>query len=253
MRASKSIFLSLLFLALGFSFVAAQETAKTCTVVDVAGGSYYDRLWLFTVEETTDGFDNGWDGYKFLKTICSAPQIYAVTVSGNLQVSTVSNVNDKVIGFIPGDATDYKLTFSHTKLSDSYQQLYLIDRLTGKITDVYAEGSVYNFSAKKGDIIERFVLVTSSNQQDAFGEVKNDDNKAKNVKVYSVGSKLYVDNHNNQKAVLKIVNVRNGKIEKCLDVDSESFMSFDTNLELGAYIVCVVLDNAMANTTVILQ
>ena len=247
-------FLTIILIVLGFTLITAQEVRRTCTVIDVIGDVYSDRLWLFSVPETSDGFDNGWDGYKFLKSTSNSPQIYAVTLDGNFQVSTVADIHNKIIGFVPGAAAEYTLTFTHTDLAYTYQKLYLIDRLVDKTVDVYEEGSSYTFSAKKGDYKERFVLVTSVNLVDTLvSKINTDNNKAKNVRVYGVGKKLFVDNHNNQRASLKIVNARNGKIEKQMVVDSEAFMSFDTNLELGAYIICTSVETDLANTTVLLE
>lgn len=246
-------FLTIVWLVLGFGAIVAQETERTCTVVDVIGGVCSDRLWLFTMPQATDGFDNGWDGYKFLNNTTNSPQIYAVSVDGSFQVSTVANIDNKIIGFIPGDATDYTLTFNHTDLEKTYQKLYLIDRLEDKIVDVYAEGSKYSFTAKKGDLKERFMLVTSANYSKVLDDDSDINNKAKNVRVYSVGNKLFVDNHNCQKANLNIVNARNGKVERQMVVDSETFMSFETDLTLGAYIVCTTVEADLFNTTVLLQ
>ena len=68
--------LAVIVLLLSTAFVAAQS--RTCTVIDVTDGYYTDRVWVFSVAGTTDGFDNGWDGYKFLSTSAPQPQIYYI-------------------------------------------------------------------------------------------------------------------------------------------------------------------------------
>jgi len=155
----KSVIVTL-SLILSIAFVNAQDQ-RTCTVIDVNGGVYFDRTWLFSVPGTTQAFDNGWDSYKFLTAASAVPQIYVAGTDGSFQVGTVGNANNTVIGFIPGEATEYTLTFTHTDLAYSYQQLFLYDKVADKTVDIYAQGSTYSFTASVSDIKERFVILTA--------------------------------------------------------------------------------------------
>ena len=155
----KSI-LAVTVLLLSTAFVAAQS--RTCTVIDVTDGYYTDRVWVFSVPETTDAFDNGWDGYKFLSTDVPQPQIYYMGTDGNFQVSTTNDVHNDVIGFIPGNAGgQYTFTFTQYDLALTYQQLYLVDRIANVTVDITADGSTYTFTANAGDTADRLSLATS--------------------------------------------------------------------------------------------
>ena len=169
----KSIWTVLITVIMSITFANAQE--KTCTVIDVAGGGYYDRLWIFSEPGTSDGFDNGWDGYKFLKATSVSPQIYFQGPDDVFQVSTTANVNNCKIGFIPGTATEYTMSFKHTALALTYQQLFLVDHIANTITDIYPAGVTYTFTAAKGDLAERFSLITfkeTNNQKQASAAAK---------------------------------------------------------------------------------
>jgi hypothetical protein len=127
-----------------------------CTVIDVRGSRYGDSMWLFTVAGTTDGFDNGWDGFKMFGSSL-APQIFAVGSDlKNYQVYTSSNIHGANISFRKGEDSQYTLYFKHYDLSLGYQQLYLLDKKNMVITDIYAVGSQYSFSCESGDAEERF-------------------------------------------------------------------------------------------------
>lgn len=266
--------------------IASASAQNTCTVIDVNGGVYFDRTWLFSIPGTTQGFDNGWDGYKFLKSGSAVPQIYVVGTDGNFQVGAVSDANNTVIGFIPGEATEYTLTFTHTDLAYSYQQLFLYDKVADKTVDIYAQGSKYSFTASANDIKERFVILTTVAQtpgdnttpQDTTvvtpapetgndtgnhnnGKDKKDkkdkkeckENKAKNVKVYSYHKKIMVNNPNKQKGRIKVINARTGKVVSDVPVAAETTTTIDTNTQTGTYVIVTTVDVDTTNTTVFLE
>lgn len=283
----KSVIVTL-SLILSIAFVNAQDQ-RTCTVIDVNGGVYFDRTWLFSVPGTTQAFDNGWDSYKFLTAASAVPQIYVVGTDGNFQVGTVGNANNTVIGFIPGEATEYTLTFTHTDLAYSYQQLFLYDKVADKTVDIYAQGSTYSFTASGSDIKERFVILTAiaetpgdggagipqdttvvtppetgndnGNHNDKDKNHKKDkkdkkgckENKANNVKVYSHHKKIMVNNPNKQNGRIKVINARTGKVIKDVPVAAETTTTIDTNTQAGTYVIVTTVDVDTTNTTVFLE
>lgn len=268
-----------LFIIIGSTIANAQDQ-RTCTVIDVNGGVYFDRTWLFTVPGTSQAFDNGWDSYKFLTTGSAVPQIYVIGTDGNFQVGTVGNANNTVIGFIPGEATEYTLTFTHTDLAYSYQQLYLYDKVTDQTIDIYAQGSTYSFTSSPADVKERFIILTSIASTDNGSDTgtttpddstvtpdngsgtdtgndsgtqvkdknKNDkkdkkdckENKAKKVKSYCYGKKIHIKNPNKQKGHIKIVNSKNGKVVKEVIVPAETTTTVDTNS--GTYVIITTVE-----------
>ncbi len=133
---------------------------KVCTIIDVYGRRYSDRMWLITYPGTTPGFDNGWDGTKMFGSPLT-PQIFAIGSDYNYQISTSASVHEAVIGFIPGEDSEYTLLFSHYDISFYYQQLYLVDLLENKTIDIYANGFEYKFTSQASDPRARFKVLTS--------------------------------------------------------------------------------------------
>lgn len=132
------------------------DTALPNLTIDVIGKGSADRLWIFTKEGTTFGFDNGWDGYKMEEFGFS--QIYAVgnDWENRFQVTTVPELNNLLIGFQTEVDGDYTLEFA---LSDHFsgQTIYLHDMSSGARQRVENNG-FYSFHAKGGDYGTRFRL-----------------------------------------------------------------------------------------------
>lgn len=243
----------MLILAFSFAGLFAQE-GRTCTVVEVSGNGYTDKVWLFSVAGTTEGFDNGWDGYKFISST-PAPQIYAASPDGKFQVSTSANIHQQVLGFIPGVDDTYTMTFTHTDLNLTYKSLYIHDKVTGKTTDIYAQGATYTFTSNTGDPEDRFVMLTSinNNNSNKFAERDTKENKAKKIKVFSNNRTFNIINPNKQKATIRIFNAQNGTFVTEQTVQPESEVRLDSFTETGAYVVALSVENDIYNNTVLLQ
>jgi len=290
------------------------KAAYTGTMIDVLGGAYYDRAWVFAVNGTTTGFDNGWDGYKFLTSSTIAPQIYVPgTDGGTFQIAAVPELNETPINFIPGQSIEYTLLFTHTNISALYKELYLVDNIANKKVDIYATGSKYTFNSTVGDIKERFKLVAvaypastdsvvvtnptepqdstntttpepqdttvvtpptdtqdttvvtpPTNPQDttvvttppANDNTKGKDKKDKNHKkviVYSVGSKVIVDNSNDENADINIIDVTTGKKVKQVKICGKNKKTYETNLRKGIYVVNTIFSSVAENTQIIIR
>ncbi|MBN2764819.1 MAG: hypothetical protein JXR27_00480 [Paludibacteraceae bacterium] len=275
----KSI-LAVTVLLLSTAFVAAQS--RTCTVIDVTDGYYTDRVWVFSVEGTTDGFDNGWDGSKFLSSNATGPQVYYMGTDGNYQVSTTNDVHGDVIGFIPGnEGGEYTFTFTQYDLALTYQQLFLVDRISNVTVDITADGSTYTFTANADDPADRFSLATSievveepvveepaeeeedvvvpndpkdkKDKKDKKGKKDKKVNKAEKVKVHSHGKKIMVNNPNKEKAKVKVINARNGKVITETTVGPEGPSTIETNTQGGTYVVAVAVETDVETTTVLIK
>lgn len=289
------------------------KAAYTGTMIDVLGGAYYDRAWIFAVNGTTTGFDNGWDGYKFLSSSTIAPQIYVPgTDGGTFQIAAVPDLNETPVNFIPGQSIEYTLLFTHTNISVLYKELYLVDNIANKKVDIYADGSKYTFNSTVGDIKERFKLIavayptttdsvvvtnptepqdttntTTPEPQDttvvtpptdtqdstivtpptdpqdstvvtppADNNPKDKDKKDKNHKkviVYSVGSKVIVDNSNDENADINIIDVTTGKKVKQVKINKKNKTTIETNLRKGVYVVNTMFSSVADNTQIIIR
>ncbi|MFZ4582423.1 MAG: hypothetical protein ACOYM7_07215, partial [Paludibacter sp.] len=147
-------------LLLNVSFAKAQTPVHCCTVIEVTDGYYSDKVWMITEPGTNDGFDNGYDGYKFLNATTPAPQIFDKSIDGTFQVSSFPTIENNAFAFIAGESTQYTFTFTHYDINYFYPGLYLIDLLKGDTIDVYAQGAKYTFAASKSDVQERFKFIT---------------------------------------------------------------------------------------------
>ena len=250
-----------------------------CTIIDVKGSRYGDSMWLFTVEGTTDGYDNGWDGLKMFGSTL-APQMWALSsCDRKLQVYTSSNVNGVEIGFRPGEDTNYTFTFRHHYLSNGYQELYLFDKVAMKTIDIYAERSTYSFTCNPGDLEQRFTIIalTESVQEDqndetvedvtevvqvpviepvdntdnstdvgkgnnGKGNSNNKGNNKKELKAFVADSHLIVDNPYDKKGKVKVYNARNGRMVKQYNVDANSITTIPVDEPSGTYVINVEVE-----------
>jgi len=138
---------------------------KVCTVIDVTGTSYSDRMWLFTQPGCTHHFDNGWDGAKMLGSAMT-PQLFAMETDGNYQVDAVDDVNGTNLGFQAGVDVNYTLTFTHTNIKNRYAGIYLMDKMENKTIDITESGSTYSFQAEStSKPVNRFTIITRPYEQ----------------------------------------------------------------------------------------
>ncbi len=121
-----------------------------------------DVMWLIETPHATDGFDNGYDGYK-LTSRTSSGIIFTETNDGDLQVSSSSSIVDKPFSFRSNNDTVYTLTIVKSQL-DNYADLRLLDLKTNIYTPVKTDTTIYSFtSVAKGDIEKRFMFVDANN------------------------------------------------------------------------------------------
>lgn len=139
--------------------IKATETL-TSTRIDVTGSRYGDQMWVFAVDGTTRGFDNGWDAYKMIGTSSVLPTIYAAEETGNFQINVVPDMNNTLIAFKAGEDTVYTFTFSNVLLENKYSRLFLVDSVADKTIEVTPTGSTYTFHVKKtAEPVKRFRLL----------------------------------------------------------------------------------------------
>ena len=203
-------------------------------VMDVIGEQSADRVWIFTKEGTTYGFDNGWDGRKMLES--GIAQLYVADDADNdqFQVATVPGVDNVTLGFVADANGKYTIEFA---LSDHWQseEIYLHDLATGTQTRVVNGGS-YSFEAKKGDSGLRFRLSSS-------GNIPVDGEAAK-ITVNSIGDgNIAIDNKSDNDCTVFISNTAGILLQK-LEVSAGSERVVE-NISRGIYIVR--LQNAVVN------
>jgi|AGTN01.1.fsa_nt_gi conserved repeat domain len=129
-------------------------------VMDVIGEQSADRVWIFSKEGTSHGYDNGWDGRKMTED--GIVQLYVEgSDDSQLQVATVSGLDNVTIGFEAESDGKYTLDFFLSNELKS-AEIYLHDLVTGAKERV-VDGSSYTFEAKKGASATRFRLTYAGN------------------------------------------------------------------------------------------
>lgn len=137
-------------------------------IIDVKGEHFSDRLYIFENPDQTNGFDNGWDGWKF-EGESYAPQLMTRTGDLDLAVDVSPAFDGKRIAFRVGEDSEYTLHFSSTE-----DGLYLRD-LTTNDTVAIASGNSYSFMAFNSVSEERFEIIDRRNEiPSGWDEIKND-------------------------------------------------------------------------------
>ena len=121
-------------------------------IIDVKGVHFSDRLYVFENAEQTNGFDNGWDGWKF-EGEAYAPQLMTRTGDLDLAVDVSPAFGGKRIAFRVGEDSEYTLHFSTTE-----EGLYLRDLSNDMETEI-TEGGTYTFMAFNTTTEERFEII----------------------------------------------------------------------------------------------
>ena len=226
-------------------------TDRIYTRIDINGTRFSDKMWIFTDPTCTRGYDNGWDGYKFLGSSL-APQLWAMESSGDYQVDAVSDINNTNLGFITGEDTNYKLTFTHENLNLQYPALYLVDLLDPNnpvFTDITQSGSTYSFSAVQSSTpVSRFKIVTSPGI--ATG-ISNTENKSLNIFTNQDG-KVFILNPADLTGNVVIYDMA-GKALQSAKVNAGGLTTIPTSFVPGCYILSVAIGNEKVNRKVIIR
>jgi len=212
---------------------------KVYTTIDVTGSRFADRMWIFTDPSCTRTFDNGWDGRKMLGSSLT-PQLCAMESDDNYQIDAVADINNTELGFLPGEDTNYTLTFTHTN-RDANETLYLVDLLVNKTVDITASGSTYSFAAKTTQAtnpVKRFRISTSPTVATEITDLGNIQ-----LKVFSFDKTITIDNRSNSvKGDLEIYDIA-GRMQQSVQFDANSISTLSTSLKTGTYIIKAIINN----------
>ena len=209
-----------------------EEDQYVYSIVTVTGKEQFDRVWLFTDEQCTPGFDNGWDGRKFVSNNGTL-QLYATQDEGNFQIHATNDINGTYLAFHAANNQEfYTLHFRHTNLDQKYAQLLLYDAHTRRVTDITADGSTYTFRATDGDASKRFRLMTTA--------IEPDDNDDKNISVYVEAQRVFVSNNSQERGVVRIYNYSgNLLLTDALEVSNVTALP---ELPKGMYLIQIETD-----------
>jgi autotransporter-associated beta strand protein len=210
-----------------------------CTIIDVKGSRFSDRMWLFTEPSCTHSFDNGWDGEKFMGSGLS-PQIYAMEQDGNYQVNSVDDINNTYLGFRAGEDSLYTLTFTHQNLGLKYGNVYLVDSVTQQTVDITASGTQYTFMSLPTDTIEkRFKIITNT---DISTNVITPVTGSTQLNVFSSKHTVFIDNKSDETGSLYLYDMTGRCIQK-YNFGAQDVTTIPTDLTPGNYLVKGITKN----------
>jgi len=213
------------------------------STIDVVGAHGGDRMWLFTNSGCTHSFNNSWDGYKMFGSAL-VPQLFAKETDGDYQVDAVNDVNNTDLGFQAGTDTEYTLRFTHTNTQSVYDKLYLLDNVTGSVTDITASGAEYVFTAQTSSTpTARFKIITTVNN--ATGNIDVNSNSL--LKVYSSHKTIFAQNLSKDNGYLMVYDVA-GRFVSKLPFNAMSVTSMPMRLVSGVYVVTTVINNQKVST-----
>ena len=121
--------------------------------ISVIGKRYSDYLYLLSHEETTEGFDNGWDGEKIYSDNLNVPVIYVENAAGDWQISTQPVLAGTQFGFYRGEDDVYTICFDYV----GDETLYFYDAVADTYTEVKT-GNTYSFISTTDNLERRFAL-----------------------------------------------------------------------------------------------
>lgn len=120
----------------------------------VAGlNGWADEVKIYSREDFVTEYENGFDGPKMFGESV-APQMYAMTMDGNMAINCVPTMEGTVLGFRKGSGdSEYTFSFDY----EGAETLYLNDLKAQTSTLIGAESS-YTFTAAADDDEARFII-----------------------------------------------------------------------------------------------
>ncbi len=164
--------------------IAANEV--TMTNIRVADSKTHTDLSLFEGDRFSEAFDNGWEA-EYMNGDGRSAKLYAETEAGQMAVAAMYDYEGTVVGFAPGQETEY--TFSFMGEDNGY---YLNDiKLQNSVR--ISEGETYTFTYEEGDAANRFYISrTAINAPEVPTGMENLDAAAPRVQKIIYNDKLYI-------------------------------------------------------------
>ena len=164
--------------------MAANEV--TMTNIRVADSKTHTDLSLFEGDRFSEAFDNGWEA-EYMNGDGRSAKLYAETEAGQMAVAAMYDYEGTVVGFAPGQETEY--TFSFMGEDNGY---YLNDiKLQNSVR--ISEGETYTFTYEEGDAANRFYISrTAINAPEVATGMENLDAAAPRVQKIIYNDKLYI-------------------------------------------------------------
>lgn len=148
-----------------------------------------DRMYVIQHENTTRGYDNGYDAKNIIAQ--GQPNIYTNEPEGQMEISIADQIDSTFIGFAAGEDSEYTLTFT----SLVGQDMYLHDLEADSLFLLIEEGE-YTFSAHPNSVNDmRFQLLLYPDFSDDLpgnGVTTGIDNLVSSAQVWVNDKRVYI-------------------------------------------------------------
>ena len=163
-----------------------------------------DRMYVIQYENTTRGYDNGYDAKNIIAQ--GQANIYTNEPEGQMEISIADQIDSTFIGFAAGEDSEYTLTFT----SLVGQDMYLHDLEADSLFLITEEGQ-YTFSAHPNSVNDmRFQLLLYPDFSDDLpgnGVTTGIDNLVSSAQVWVNDKRVYIaDAPQNSKLVVYTAN-----------------------------------------------
>lgn len=142
-------------------FGAAPSETSGSVKFELTGEHAHETMWLLENANTSDDFDNGWDGFR-LGAESMPTAIYSNAKPGMLQVNTTDDLTKANITVKTGKAGNYTLTLTRRRLNQ-YPDLKLVDLKLQQLVPFDGDKLSYMFTAGESETAtDRFTLVNTT-------------------------------------------------------------------------------------------
>ncbi|MFC2425207.1 MAG: BspA family leucine-rich repeat surface protein [Bacteroidota bacterium] len=217
--------------------------------IGLIGENAQDIMWLIEAANTTDGYDNGFDGENI--SLQTSASIFAQTPEGKqLQVSSQPSIIDKPFYFRTQNDGKYELILVKNDLNH-YHDLQLLDMKTETYTQLSNDTTVYSFSSEgsNGNIEKRFVLVNKATPTNITDGYDNGDL----LDVYLLADKklLVINNMTQTNATMTMSDITGRAIMQ--RSVPQGFSQIPVDVANGVYIVSMKAGKNTKNVKVIVK
>ena len=116
----------------------------------VSGNEWKNRIQLYENEQFTDEIDKGYEAIH-MEGDGFAGELYAQATE-KMNVLAVPDLEGTVVGFVPGEATNYTISF------EGDGRGYYLNDIKMEQSTLIEEGNTYEFTPGEGDNSARFVI-----------------------------------------------------------------------------------------------
>lgn len=142
-------------------FGAAPSETSGSVKFELTGEHAHETMLLLENANTSDDFDNGWDGFR-LGAESMPTAIYSNAKPGMLQVNTTDDLTKANITVKTGKAGNYTLTLTRRRLNQ-YPDLKLVDLKLQQLVPFDGDKLSYMFTAGESETAtDRFTLVNTT-------------------------------------------------------------------------------------------